>query len=178
MKIRNRLFILIMAAVIACAQWVPAFAVSQGSEEPEGTYTTKIRQEVKAEAAVVIDAETGDILYGKDAYSKREPASTTKIVTCLVALDHLELDQQIKVKTKAVEMGNIIGVKKGEKFTFLTELFFQCFSLKKQAKETDAQCAPLQKPSRGDHPTGRPPLRYPQGEGKPKKKGNSQNALC
>ena len=117
MKIRNRLFILIMAAVIACAQWVPAFAVSQGSEEPEGTYTTKIRQEVKAEAAVVIDAETGDILYGKDAYSKREPASTTKIVTCLVALDHLELDQQIKVKTKAVEMGNIIGVKKGEKFT-------------------------------------------------------------
>ena len=117
MKIRNRLFILIMAAVIACAQWVPAFAVSQDGEEPEGTYTTKIRQEVKAEAAVVIDAETGDILYGKDAYSKREPASTTKIVTCLVALDELELDQVVKVKTKAVEMGNIIDVKKGEKFT-------------------------------------------------------------
>ena len=117
MKIKNRLFILIMVIAIASAQWVPAFAVSQDSEEPEGSYTTKIRQEVKAEAAIVIDAETGDILYGKDAYSKREPASTTKIVTCLVALDKLELDQQIKVKTKAVEMGNIIDVKKGEKFT-------------------------------------------------------------
>ena len=134
MKIRNRLFILIMAAVIASAQWVPAFAVSQDSTvkitdgdvkvtaseesaESEGTFRTTIRKEVKAEAAIVIDAETGEILYGKDAYSKREPASTTKIVTCLVALDKLELDQEIKVKTKAVEMGNIIGVKKGEKFT-------------------------------------------------------------
>jgi len=117
MKIRNRLFILIMAAVIACAQWVPAFAVSQESAGEEDKYTSKIRKQVEAEAAIVIDAETGDILFGKDAYSKREPASTTKIVTCLVALDKLELDQQVKVKTKAVEMGNIIDVKKGEKFT-------------------------------------------------------------
>ena len=132
MKIRNRLFILIMTAVIACAQWVPAFAVSEDSAgsdgaekitsnteniESEGTYKTTIRKDVKAEAAVVIDAETGEILFGKDAYSKREPASTTKIVTCLVALDKLEPDQIVKVKTKAVEMGNIIGVKKGEKFT-------------------------------------------------------------
>ena len=117
MKIRNRLFILIMAAVIACAQWVPAFAASQETTEEEGTFTTKVRKEVEAEAAVVIDSKTGDILFGKDAYSKREPASTTKIVTCLVALDQLELDQVVKVKSDAVEMGNIIDVKKGEKFT-------------------------------------------------------------
>ncbi len=117
MKIRKRLFILIMVIAIASAQWVPAFAVSQDNTEPDGIFKTKIRQEVKAEAAVVIDAETGDILYGKDAYSKREPASTTKIVTCLVAMDHLQMDDVVKVKSPAVEMGNIINVKKGEKFT-------------------------------------------------------------
>lgn len=117
MKIRNRLFILIMVIAIASAQWVPAFAVSQDSTEKEGTFTTKIRKEVQAEAAVVIDAETGEILFGKDAYSKREPASTTKIVTCLVVLDHLELNDVIKVKTNAVEMGNMINVRRGEKFT-------------------------------------------------------------
>ena len=117
MKIRNRLFILIAAAVIASAQWVPAFAASKESTEQEGTFKSEIRQAVEAEAAIVIDSRTGDILYGKDAYSKREPASTTKIVTCLVALDHLEMDQVVKVKNDAVEMGNILGVKKGEKFT-------------------------------------------------------------
>ena len=117
MKIRNRLFILVLAAVIACAQWVPAFAAPKDSTKQETQTAAKVRQDVEAEAAIVIDADTGEILYGKDAYSKREPASTTKIVTCLVALDELELDQEIRIKSKHDQLGNVIGIKKGEKFT-------------------------------------------------------------
>lgn len=42
---------------------------------------------VKAEAAILMDAKTGKVLFEKDADSKRFPASITKIMTCLVALD-------------------------------------------------------------------------------------------
>ncbi|UKL13257.1 D-alanyl-D-alanine carboxypeptidase [Dissulfurimicrobium hydrothermale] len=47
---------------------------------------------VSAKAAVVMDAESGEILYAKNPYLKLPPASTTKIVTTLVALDHLKLN--------------------------------------------------------------------------------------
>ncbi len=116
MRIKNRLVILIMIVAIACAQWVPAFAVSADGSALEDSGAVA-REHIEAEAAIVIDAETGKILYGKDAYSKREPASTTKIVTCMLALEHLDMDQIIKVKSKTVEMGNVLGVKRGEKFT-------------------------------------------------------------
>lgn len=117
MKIRNRVFILIMIIAIASAQWVPAFAASKDNSGTAAAASAKARQDVEAEAAIVIDADTGEILYGKDAYSRREPASTTKIVTCLLALEHLEMDQKVTVKSDAVEMGNIIGVQEGEVFT-------------------------------------------------------------
>lgn len=108
MKLRNRLLILIMTIAIASTMWVPAFAVSKDDLQPP---------EIKAEAAVVIDAKTGEVLYEKDAYSRREPASITKIVTCLVALDHLEDDRQITIRHDGNPTGNNIALKAGEVFT-------------------------------------------------------------
>lgn len=115
MKFKNKLLILIMVLAIASAQWVPAFAASKDNSETKTT--TKAQVEIEAEAAIVMDADTGEILYKKDAYSKRQPASVTKIVTCMLALENLELDQKVKVKTGATDMGSIIDVKKGEVFT-------------------------------------------------------------
>lgn len=69
MKFRKRLFVFIMILAIACVQWTPAFAASADSPQLE------------AESAIVIDADSGKILYEKDIYTKRQPASTTKIVT-------------------------------------------------------------------------------------------------
>lgn len=104
MKLKRRLFIFITVLAIACAQMVPAFAASADSLN------------LQAEAAIVIDADTGKILYQKDIYSKREPASTTKIVTCMLALEHLDLDQTITSSHDATNMGSIIEIKKGEQF--------------------------------------------------------------
>lgn len=105
MKIKNRLFVLLAILVIVCAQGAPAFAAS--SESPQ----------LQASSAIVMDADTGKILYEKDIYTKRQPASTTKIVTCMVALENLDLDQEITVKHDATQMGSIIDVKKGEVFS-------------------------------------------------------------
>lgn len=114
MKLKNKVLILIMTIAIASTSWVPAFAVSKDKIKDAAAQAAC---PVEAEAAIVMDAETGKILYEKDAYTKREPASVTKIVTCLVALDHLEMDQKITVKSNGNPTGNVINVKAGEVFT-------------------------------------------------------------
>ena len=126
MKLKRRLFIFITILAIACTQGVPAFAASEtgspqefflvAAEEKAAQdveYVTDL--ELEAESAIVMDADTGKILYEKDSRSKREPASTTKIVTCMLALENLDLDQVITVKHDAQQMGSIINVKKDEK---------------------------------------------------------------
>jgi L-aminopeptidase/D-esterase-like protein len=57
--------------------------------------------EVSAKSAVVIDAESGKILYEKDAHSRRGMASTTKIMTALVALENSSLDRLVTVDPRA-----------------------------------------------------------------------------
>ncbi len=43
--------------------------------------------DITADAAVVLDARTGSILYGRCLYQERPPASTTKILTAIIALE-------------------------------------------------------------------------------------------
>lgn len=105
MKLKYRLCMIITIAVIACTQWVPAFAVSEADLD------------LQAQAAIVMDAETGDILYEKDADSKREPASTTKIITCMLALEYLDMDEEITASKEPNHLGTNIDVKKGETLT-------------------------------------------------------------
>lgn len=47
---------------------------------------------IKAKAAILMDPISGEILYQKNCHEKRAPASTTKIMTALVALDNAGLD--------------------------------------------------------------------------------------
>lgn len=114
MKQVNRLLILIATIAIASTLWVPAFAVSNDNLNTNAATDTV---NVQAESAIVMDAETGKILYEKDAYSKREPASTTKIITFLVAIEHLKMDQRIEVKADGNPTGTNIALKAGEVFT-------------------------------------------------------------
>lgn len=79
---------------------------------------------VEAGAAVVIDAISGRVLYEKNAYSKRAMASTTKIMTAIVAIENGNLDDSVTVSKRAAEIwGSTIGLKKGQKYT-LRELLF------------------------------------------------------
>ncbi len=57
--------------------------------------------DVSAKSAVVIDAESGKILYAKDAHSRRGMASTTQIMTALVALENSSLDRLVTVDPRA-----------------------------------------------------------------------------
>lgn len=49
---------------------------------------------VNAEAAICMDADTGDVLYEKQADKQMYPASITKVMTCLLALEYVEKSSQ------------------------------------------------------------------------------------
>lgn len=73
-------------------------------------------------AAIVMDATTGQILYEKNAYEKKYPASITKILTTLVALEHgVNFDETITMSENAIwgieRDSTNIGLDVGEKVT-------------------------------------------------------------
>ncbi|WXR61933.1 D-alanyl-D-alanine carboxypeptidase family protein [Peptostreptococcaceae bacterium AGR-M142] len=51
--------------------------------------------DLKGEAAILMDYETGKILYSKNPYKKMYPASTTKIMTALLAYQNLDINKKI-----------------------------------------------------------------------------------
>ncbi len=76
---------------------------------------------VVAESAVLMDVDTGVILYEKNAHRKQFPASITKILTCLLARENTELTDMVTFSHQAVfgiERGSSnIGIDEGEQLT-------------------------------------------------------------
>ena len=69
---------------------------------------------INARSAIVIDFESGMILYEKNAYRKRPMASTTKIMTAIVALENSSLEEDVLISGKAANMGgSVMGLKSG-----------------------------------------------------------------
>jgi D-alanyl-D-alanine carboxypeptidase (penicillin-binding protein 5/6) len=63
---------------------------------------------VTAPSAILIDAKTGKVLYEKNADEKRYPASTTKVMTGLLAVEHGKLDEVVTIgkNPPLVEIGS------------------------------------------------------------------------
>jgi serine-type D-Ala-D-Ala carboxypeptidase (penicillin-binding protein 5/6) len=59
--------------------------------------------EIKSESAVMIDAKTGDILYQKNSTDQMYPASITKIVTGILAIESGKLEESVIVSSEAVK---------------------------------------------------------------------------
>ena len=72
--------------------------------------------ELTASAAILIEESTGTILYGKNEDQKMYPASMTKVLTALVALDYFKPEELIKVGQEINEIsldsskaGHVVG---------------------------------------------------------------------
>ena len=80
--------------------------------------------EISAECAVLIDAETGRILYGKNENVRRGMASTTKIMTALVALETVSPEKKVTVAKDAVGVeGSSVYLFEGETITMEALLY-------------------------------------------------------
>lgn len=78
---------------------------------------------VSAASAVLMDAQSGRVLYEKDAHSQRLIASTTKLMTALVAVESTALDTQITMKPEYQAEGSSMYLRFGEERT-LEELLY------------------------------------------------------
>ncbi|MGI5930361.1 D-alanyl-D-alanine carboxypeptidase family protein [Pseudoflavonifractor sp.] len=78
---------------------------------------------VSCGAAVLMEKETGTILYEQNSHDKLEPASVTKIMTLLLVMEAIDsgrisLDQTVTISANAVSMGGSqIWLKEGEQMT-------------------------------------------------------------
>ncbi|TEB06138.1 D-alanyl-D-alanine carboxypeptidase DacB precursor [Pelotomaculum schinkii] len=74
---------------------------------------------VSSSAAVLMDVTTGQLYFTKNAARRADPASLTKLMTAVVALESGKLDDVVTItgRSSSVEMGSIIDLRKGEKIT-------------------------------------------------------------
>lgn len=71
-----------------------------------------------ATAAVLLDADSGRVLYGKNEDMPMAMASTTKIMTCIQVLEHVSLDETLTVSAYAASMPQVkLYIRQGEEYT-------------------------------------------------------------
>ncbi len=87
----------------------------ENEEAPEQLY---------ARSAVLMDADSGRVLFGKEEQEKRPMASTTKIMTCILALENQEEGQVVTASAYAAGRPKVkLGVKEQEQF-YLRDLLY------------------------------------------------------
>lgn len=81
-----------------------------------------IQPEITAQGVYFVDLDSFTPFFEKNSNQKFLPASTTKLITALVAIDHFRLDQNLKVK-KIVDEPQIMGLISGEEISFENLLY-------------------------------------------------------
>ncbi len=85
---------------------------------------TCLALDTSATSAVLIEAESGKVIYEKNANEKRGMASTTKIMTAITAIENCNIEKEVKVSDLAIGVeGSSIYLQKGESLT-MEELLY------------------------------------------------------
>ncbi|MDO5134660.1 MAG: D-alanyl-D-alanine carboxypeptidase family protein [Eubacteriales bacterium] len=100
-------------------QMIPAAVDMQtgkaGEEEPGSLY---------ALSALLMDGETGRVLYEKEGYTRRPNASTTKVLTCILALENASGDDYVQVSKTAASQPEVrLNIREGEQY-YLEDLLY------------------------------------------------------
>ena len=89
---------------------VDAAETAAGAEAPAP-------ESLYAACAVLLDGDSGRVLYEKNGYEARPMASTTKIMTCILALERLEPDVEVSVSSYAASQPQVhLGMREGETY--------------------------------------------------------------
>lgn len=134
-KICRRLATIAASCAVAAALVVPANVYAAASESTASVEQTPTpipvasnqlpgwpqMSDIEARSAIVMDADTGAILYSKLIDDKRYPASITKIMTCLLALENSSMDDIVTFTEEGIKeayagSSNCVPVL-GEEFT-------------------------------------------------------------
>lgn len=112
--IRRVIALAAAVAVVLTSQAAPAFAAQV--EKPD----------ITASGAIVYCQNTGEIVYSKNREKKLAPYSVTKLMTVLLAVQNLPLDQEVTVSAKAAaQEESSMDLKEGEVLT-VKDLIYGC----------------------------------------------------
>ena len=110
--------ILILSLLVGCgaSSSVPTEVVpSPPQVEEAGPGENPLAPQISASSAILIEASTGQILYEKNARERAYPASITKIMTALLAIESGDVKRNVSVADEAVGTeGSSIYLQQGE----------------------------------------------------------------
>ena len=113
---RERIALIVILALLILGGANSAWAQEQDQENTV--------QPLHAASAVVMEAGSGRILYEKNGSEKRAMASTTKIMTLLVALEYGDFEQPVSVSARAAAQPKVnMNMQKGETFRLMDLLY-------------------------------------------------------
>lgn len=113
--------------VVQTSKWMVVLDSGSAQTNEWAAVQAQAQEELSlyATAAVLIDADSGRVLYGKNEDTALAMASTTKIMTCITVLEQVEdLGEMLTVSSYAASMPKVkLYIKKGEQFQ-VRELLF------------------------------------------------------
>lgn len=110
----KRSFATLLISILTCA----SLTITAGAQPLATGGSGLSPAAINAESAVLIDADTGQVLFEKNASAKMFPASTTKALTALIIAEDIKLDEQVIIdKDTPFTSGSRIYVIEGETFT-------------------------------------------------------------
>ena len=130
-KRQIRLLTLIFSILLLLSSAVPVQAA--GKEEADALLSSlpadafPAAPSIESPAAILMEVKTGTVLYAKNATEQRYPASTTKILTGLLAIENCSMDETVTISRTAVNSltpgSSHIGLKAGEQLTVMQCLY-------------------------------------------------------
>ncbi len=118
----------VLIMILCVCLTAPSFtAFGQPLEEKNTPTEEAVKPELNSDAAILMDATTGEILYEKNSKNKMFPASITKVMTVLLALENGNLNDTLTFSHDAVysiEPGSAhIAMQEGEQITLEQALY-------------------------------------------------------
>ncbi|MBR2001224.1 MAG: D-alanyl-D-alanine carboxypeptidase [Firmicutes bacterium] len=125
---RKKWMAVLMAFALATASLVIPPVTAAAAETTNGAVVAEGSLDVRAKSAVLMDVATGTVLYEQNAHEELPPASVTKVMTMLLALEAVErgqfsLEDTVTISERAASMGGSqMYMEPGERHT-VEELF-------------------------------------------------------
>lgn len=123
MKVRN---IVAVVMIVVLAFFCQSSSANAAIHTVAGTKHTQMQGpgSLYSLSAVLMDGESGRVLFGKESAAPRPMASTTKVMTCILALENSNGDDYVEVSEKAASQPEVkLGMNVGELY-YMEDLLY------------------------------------------------------
>lgn len=112
------------AGVKNVVQMIPASVDMEETIDASGETRDTGPGNLYALSAVLMDADSGRVLYEKDGETARPNASTTKVMTCILALENASGDDYVTISANAAAQPDVqLNLKEGEQY-YMEDLLY------------------------------------------------------